>query len=105
MRVYTTVETEWHDGPKLIVVPVGEPCDTVLPKDIPTEDRGTIEAGIKQYAQQGRVFRAIKIRDWYAMIESKLLTFETPANIERSAAKDRARIGIRRPNLATSPIV
>ncbi|MES2793187.1 MAG: hypothetical protein V4719_26495 [Planctomycetota bacterium] len=105
MRVFTTVETEWHDGPKLIVVPAGEPCQTVLPKDIPIDDRGTIEAGIRQYASQGRTFRAIKIRDWFAMIETSSLSFIVPKDFKENAPKERARTGANRQQLATCPTV
>lgn len=103
MRVFTTVETTWHDGPNVIIVPAGEPCHTVLTKDIPIDDRGTIEAGIRQYSAHGRVFRAIKIRDWFAMIDDKWLSFIAPANFKESTQQDRARAGSRRQELATCP--
>ncbi len=66
---HTNTETRWHDRGVETIVPAGEPIEVVTLDKVPGSDRGTIEAGIKQYAKQGRKFVPIKIRDWFALIE------------------------------------
>lgn len=70
----TAIETLWHDNGQEVIVPAGEPVKVVAIDSIPNSDRSTIAAGIAQYKKHGRDFVPIKIRDWYALIDLKMLT-------------------------------
>lgn len=70
----TNTETQWHEPGKVIMVPAGEAVDVIRIDAVPDRDRSTIAAGIAQYAKHGRAFVPIKIRDWFAMIDAKLLS-------------------------------
>lgn len=67
-------ETRWHDRGTATTVPAGEPVEVVTLDKVPSSDRGTIAEGIRQYEKHGRKFVPIKIRDWFALIEERLLS-------------------------------
>lgn len=56
-----------------MTIPAGEPIEVVMLDKVPGSDRGTIADGIRQYQKQGRTFVAIKIRDWFALIDEQSL--------------------------------
>lgn len=67
-------ETRWHDRGIETLVPAGEAVDVIALDAVPSNDRSTIAEGIRQYEKQGRKFVPIKIRDWFALIDEKLLS-------------------------------
>ena len=66
-------ETRWHDKGQVLTVPAREPVEVVTLDKVPGSDRGTIEAGIKEYEKHGRKFVPIKIRGWFALIDASQL--------------------------------
>lgn len=66
-------ETRWHDRGTETLVPAGETVDVIRLDAVPSSDRTTIAEGIRQYEKQGRTFVAIKIRDWFALIDEQSL--------------------------------
>lgn len=69
----TNTETRWHDKGQVMTIPAGEPVEVVTLDKVPGSGRGTIAEGIRQYDKHGRKFVAIKIRDWFALIDEKSL--------------------------------
>lgn len=69
----TNTETRWHDKGQVLTIPAGEPVEVVTLDKVPGSGRGTIAEGIRQYQKQGRTFVAIKIRDWFALIDEQSL--------------------------------
>ena len=67
-------ETRWHDKGQVLTVPAGEPVEVLTLDKVPGSDRGTIAEGVRQYDKHGRQFVPIKIRDWFALIDEKMLS-------------------------------
>lgn len=72
---FTNDSTSWHDNGTRIEVPAGERVLVCTSNEIPVEKgRNEIFRDIDVYRSRGRYCVAIKIRDWYALIDSKLLS-------------------------------